>query len=92
MSDFWSRRKQAVEEAEAAVRATEVEAEEAKSQAETEAAQAEMTEEELLDSLGLPDPDVAKSGDDIAASIISAAASNIIRIQKIMNATPFNMR
>ncbi|WP_179381591.1 DUF3306 domain-containing protein [Jannaschia marina] len=66
MSDFWSRRRKAVE-AEESAEAARVEAE-AKTQedAARAAAQAEMSEADLLDSLNLPDPD-SVSGDDIAA-------------------------
>ncbi|MGH1412551.1 MAG: DUF3306 domain-containing protein [Pelagimonas sp.] len=63
MMDLWSRRKAAVEaEAEA-----EVKAEEAAVQADVEAVQAEKTDEELLQELGLPDPDSLAEGDDFKA-------------------------
>ncbi len=60
MSDFWSRRKSAVE----AERRAEEEAAEAAARAEREAAQSERTDEEILEELGLPDPDSLSEGDD----------------------------
>lgn len=77
MSDFWSRRKQAVEQAEVAETQTEIAAREATEQAELEEAQAQMSEAELLESLGLPDPDLARSGDDIAAFMVKAVPRHI---------------
>lgn len=60
MSDFWSKRKAAVEaEAEAELN----EAHEAA----VEASNAEKTDDELLEELGLPDPDDMKEGDDFSA-------------------------
>lgn len=60
MSDFWSRRKSAVE----AERRAEAEAAKAARRAEREAAQEGKTDEELLEELGLPDPDSLTEGDD----------------------------
>lgn len=60
MSDFWSRRKSAVE----AERRAEEEAAEAAVRAEREAALADRTDEEILEELGLPDPDSLSEGDD----------------------------
>ncbi|SDY40734.1 Protein of unknown function [Jannaschia faecimaris] len=77
MSDFWSRRKGAVEEAQEAERKSESEAREQAEQAERAAAQAEMTEAELLESLNLPNPDTAKSGDNIAAFMAKQVPQHI---------------
>lgn len=61
--DFWSRRKAAVEaEQQAAERAFAEEVE-----AERELALAEKSDEEILDELGLPDPDTLSEGDDFSA-------------------------
>jgi hypothetical protein len=60
MSDFWSKRKAAVE---AATDAEFAEAHEAT----LEASAAEKTDAEILDELGLPDPDNMKEGDDFSA-------------------------
>ena len=58
--DFWSRRRDAVAaEAEAEVLADE--------QLTRETLEAEKTDEELLEELGLPDPDGLKAGDDFSA-------------------------
>ncbi|MCL3881062.1 DUF3306 domain-containing protein [Marivita sp. GX14005] len=62
-SDFWSRRKRAVE-AEEAREARDAE------EAETRAARAELEDrpdEEILQELGLPDPDALEPGQDISA-------------------------
>lgn len=77
MSDFWSRRKRAVDAAEDADRKAEAAARGAVERTEREAVQAEMTEAELLASLNLPDPDQAKSGDDIAAFLVEAVPRHI---------------
>lgn len=65
--DFWSRRRAAVQaeaEAEAAVqRATEA----VRAEQEHARALADKTDEDLLEELGLPDPDDLKPGDDFAA-------------------------
>ncbi len=60
MSDFWSRRKAAVE----AERRAEAEAAAAVRRAELEAQTAERTDEELLAELGLPEPESLGEGDD----------------------------
>ena len=66
-TNFWSRRKAAVQaEAEAERRAAAAAEQAAAEQAVTEA-QAELTEEELLAELGLKDPDTMQQGDDFAA-------------------------
>lgn len=76
---FWARRKAAVE----AEAAAEVAAERAKAEA-AEAAtraaeQAEMTEAELLEDLGLPDPDLMKMGDDFSAFMGRAVPEHLRR-------------
>ena len=77
MSDFWSRRRQAVEEAAQAEEGAEIAARAQAASEARETAQAEMTEVELLESLNLPDPDQAKSGDDIAAFLAKAVPRHI---------------
>ncbi|KEJ88639.1 DUF3306 domain-containing protein [Sulfitobacter donghicola] len=60
MSDFWSKRKAAVEaEADAELKAAH--------EATLEASNAEKTDEEVLEELGLPDPDDMQEGDDFSA-------------------------
>lgn len=61
MSDFWSRRRAQV----AAEQQAEAEAREAAVRQAEEARQAEKTDEELLEELGLPDPDSLQMGDDV---------------------------
>lgn len=71
MSDFWSRRKAEVE-AEAQVAA------QADTQADVAAADtvpedlSDLPEAELLEKLGLPDPDTIRSGDDLSAFMTGA--------------------
>lgn len=60
MSDFWSKRRAAVEE-EADVALAEAK------EAELEATTAEKTDAEILEDLGLPDPDEMVQGDDFSA-------------------------
>ncbi len=60
MSDFWSKRKAAVE-AEAEAELNEAH------ETEVAASSAEKTDDELLEELGLPDPDDMKEGDDFSA-------------------------
>lgn len=60
MSDFWSKRRAAVE-AEADVALAEAK------EAELEATIAEKTDAEILEELGLPDPDQMEQGDDFSA-------------------------
>lgn len=73
--DFWSRRKAAVQAEEAAQEAmTAAEALEAE-----HAALAEKTEEEVLQTLGLPDPDTLSVGDDFTAFMAKAVPEAIRR-------------
>ena len=73
--DFWSRRKAAVREAE--------EKEAAEEQAETTAAaQAEAeekSEEQILEELGLRDPDTMEEGDDFSAFLAAAVPQSLRR-------------
>ena len=72
MSDFWSRRKEAAQ-AEEAERLARAEAETAKAEAAARAAELEaMPEAELLETLGLPDPDNVRSGENAAAFMAKA--------------------
>jgi len=72
-SDFWSRRKAAVEaEAEGDAQALlEVEAEV------QEAALAEKTDAEILEELGLPDPDTLSEGDDFKVFLTQSVPARI---------------
>ena len=73
--DFWSRRKAAVREAEAKETA-EAQAEATTAlQVETE----EKTDEQILEELGLPDPDDMKEGDDFSAFLAAAVPQNLRR-------------
>jgi hypothetical protein len=77
--DFWSRRRAAVQaEAEAEAEALRA-AEEAQAQAERARTEAEKTDEELLQELGLPDPDTLNPGDDFAAFMHSAVPERLRR-------------
>lgn len=71
--DFWSRRKAAVEaETEADLRAVEAEEE-----AVREAALEEKSDEEILQELGLPDPDTLVQGDDFKAFMAKTVPARI---------------
>ncbi|MQQ10230.1 DUF3306 domain-containing protein [Epibacterium sp. SM1979] len=73
MSDFWARRKAAVEaEAVAEVQAA-AEAEVALREAEQDA----LTDEELLEQLELPDPETLKEGDDFKVFLTDAVPARI---------------
>jgi hypothetical protein len=77
--DFWSRRRAAVQaEAEAEAEALRA-AEEAQAQAERARTEAEKTDEELLQELGLPDPDTLNPGDDFAAFMHGAVPERLRR-------------
>lgn len=70
---FWSRRRQAVEaearqEAEACVRAEEAEA---------LAVQEQKADDDLLQELGLPDPDTLKAGDDFSAFMAKSVPARL---------------
>lgn len=73
MSDFWARRKAAVqaEEQEAARLA------EAEVQAERDAELAERTDEDILAELELPDPDTLQDGDDFKVFLTDAVPARI---------------
>ncbi|NDR56788.1 DUF3306 domain-containing protein [Aliiruegeria sabulilitoris] len=73
--DFWSRRRAAVaEEAEAEQVAAQVEHAE-----QAQAALAERPDEEILDELGLKDPDTLEAGDDFAAFLKAAVPERLRR-------------
>ena len=74
-TDFWSRRKARVE-AEAQVS---VQAQKAEEAAVLEADQAEKTDIELLEELGLPDPDSMMMGDDFSAFMSKAVPDRLRR-------------
>jgi hypothetical protein len=74
-TDFWSRRKAGVE-AEAQVA---VQAQQAEEAAVLEADQAEKTDIELLEELGLPDPDNMMMGDDFSAFMSKAVPDRLRR-------------
>ncbi|GAW33043.1 hypothetical protein RA2_00079 [Roseovarius sp. A-2] len=73
--DFWSRRKaQVVAEAEAQARAAEAEA-----RAVQDAEQAEKSDADLCEELGLPDPDTLQPGDDFRAFMAKAVPDRLRR-------------
>lgn len=73
--DFWSRRKAQVEaEAEAQARAAEAEA-----RAVQDAEQAEKSDADLCEKLGLPDPDTLQPGDDFRAFMAKAVPDRLRR-------------
>ena len=73
MSSFWSNRKAAV----AAETQAEQAAQLAALRAEEEALQAEKTDEELLEELGLPDPDSLSEGDDFKQFLTEAVPARL---------------
>ncbi|KNX40118.1 hypothetical protein ROTO_33400 [Roseovarius tolerans] len=73
--DFWSRRKAQVEaEAEAQARVSEAEA-----RAVQDAEQAEKSDADLCEELGLPDPDMLQPGDDFRAFMAKAVPDRLRR-------------
>lgn len=70
---FWSRRKQAVEAEARREEAAQAAAEDARVQAE----QARKTDEEVLQELGLPDPDTLQAGDDFSGFMAKAVPSRL---------------
>lgn len=78
-TSFWSRRKAAVQaEAAAEAQAAQLAAQAAQAKA-LDDTQAEMTEAELLESLGLPDPDSLTKGDDFSAFMARAVPEHLRR-------------
>lgn len=74
-ADFWTRRKAKVlEEAEADSRIADAE-----DRTTTEARLAGKTDDELLEELGLPDPDTLQAGDDFKAFLIKAVPERLRR-------------
>jgi hypothetical protein len=73
LSDFWSRRKAAVQAEEAA----ELRAEEARLVEERDAELAEKSDDEILEELGLPDPDTLSQGDDFKVFLTEAVPTRI---------------
>ncbi len=73
MSDFWSRRRQSVEAEEQA----EAEAAAAREDEATQAELADLDDSEILERLGLPDPDSIGPGDDVAAFMAKAVPRHI---------------
>lgn len=70
MTDFWTKRRAAVE--------AEAESAEAEAQVvEVETAAAEKTDEEVLEELGLPDPDVMEAGDDFTGFMKGAVPERL---------------
>ncbi|WP_120502228.1 DUF3306 domain-containing protein [Roseovarius sp. EL26] len=73
--DFWSRRRAAVQsEVESDARAEDIRTEQFIAQQ-----QAEKTDEELLEELGLPDPDALGAGDDFQAFMAKAVPDRLRR-------------
>lgn len=78
-STFWARRKAAVQaEADAEAQTTRLAAQATEAKA-LDDAQSEMTEAELLESLGLPDPDTLTKGDDFTAFMARAVPEHLRR-------------
>ena len=75
-SDFWSRRRAAVE-AEAQVEARLAQEEEAQAE---QAVLAEKSDEEVLQELGLPAPETLEAGDDFSAFLNTAVPERLKRI------------
>jgi len=73
--DFWSRRKAQVEAEEASARA----AEETAGREALQAELAEKPEAEVLEELGLPDPDTMKEGDDFSVFLRGAVPEALRR-------------
>jgi len=73
--DFWSRRKAGVRQEEAA----EAHAIEARQQAERERELEARTDDEILQDLGLPDPDTLEPGDDFGAFMARAVPERLRR-------------
>lgn len=73
-TDFWSRRKAAVRESEEAEQAEQ----EAAAVAKLQETQAEKSDEEILEELGLPDPDTLEEKDDFS-QFLSAAIPERLR-------------
>ncbi len=73
MSDFWTRRKTAVEAESRAEEAAQV----AEERARRDATLAEKTDEELLEELGLPDPDALTEGDDFRQFLTEAVPARL---------------
>lgn len=71
--DFWSRRKQAVEAEAEAEAAHQIAAEEQQ----TLEALEEQSDEEILEELGLQDPDTLKAGDDFSAFMAKAVPTRL---------------
>lgn len=74
-SDFWSRRKAAVRKAEEAEKAQQ----EAADRADLEEKQAEKSDEEILEELGLPDPDTLTQEDDFSRFLSAAIPERLRR-------------
>lgn len=79
MSDFWTRRRAAVAAEKAAQDDALRLAAEAEETRALEAAQAEKTDEEILQELGLPDPDALQPGQDVAGFMRAAVPERLRR-------------
>ena len=77
--DFWTRRKRAVAAEKAAEAAAVEEAQAAEAVAVREAEAAEKTDAELLEELGLPDPDALAPGDDVKGFMQAAVPDRLRR-------------
>ncbi|WP_425044118.1 DUF3306 domain-containing protein [Primorskyibacter sp. S87] len=73
--DFWSRRRAAVAAEKDAERTAELEKAEAATRAELE----EMADDQILEELGLPDPETLKPGDDVAGFMAQAVPDRLRR-------------
>lgn len=88
--DFWSRRRAAVRAEAKAEAAAQQAVEEARLAADRARAEAEKTDEELLQDLGLPDPDMLKPGDDFAAFMQKQVPERLRRraLRKLWTSNP----
>ncbi|WP_212525509.1 DUF3306 domain-containing protein [Actibacterium sp. MT2.3-13A] len=88
--DFWSRRRAAVRAEEEAEAETLRAAEQALAEEERARAEAEKTDAELLEELGLPDPDTLRPGDDFAAFMQRAVPERLRRraLRKLWTSNP----
>jgi uncharacterized protein DUF3306 len=71
--DFWSRRKQAVEQEARSDSADQLAAQELQAQQELE----QQTDEEILEDLGLQDPETLEAGDDFSAFMAKAVPARL---------------
>lgn len=79
MSDFWTRRRRAVADADAAEQAAALSEAEARDDEARAADLADLSDEEVLERLSLPDPDAVRSGDEVRAFMARAVPAHLRR-------------